>query len=325
MMKKSALNSCCKTFIVLLVLLLSACSPPPQKPLRLASSPWPGYEPLYLGRDLDIMDNDTIRLYELPSSDITMESFRNKSTDLATLTLDETLELLHDGVKLKILLVLDISHGGDAALAPASIPDLSAIKGKRIAIVNIPLGLYMLNRMLDKAGLHRNDVEVFPMSESKQFKFYQQGKADVVVTFEPVKSRLLDAGLHVIFDSTQIPNEIFDLLVVHEDVYQARRDDICRLVKDWYKTLNYIHDNKADAAQRITRRLRVATDEFDHVMGGIILPDAFRNRQLLGGDTPGILQASARLSDIMVREGQLSKAVSLTGSLDKSFANCHIE
>ena len=60
-------------------------------------------------------------------------------------------------------------------------------------------------------------------------------------------------------------------------------------------------------------------------MGGIILPDAFRNRQLLGGDTPGILQASARLSDIMVREGQLSKAVSLTGSLDKSFANCHIE
>ena len=83
---------------------LPACTEQPKNALRIASSPWPGYEPLYLARDLGYFNKNT-NLFELPSSDITMESFRNGSTDLATLTLDETLELIHDGTKLKILLI----------------------------------------------------------------------------------------------------------------------------------------------------------------------------------------------------------------------------
>ena len=116
------------TLICSFSLLLSGCSEPPVEPLRIASSPWPGYEPLYLARDLNYFDQKKITLFELPSSDITMESFRNHSTDLATLTLDETLELIHDGKKLRILLVMDISHGGDAALARPPINDIKDIK-----------------------------------------------------------------------------------------------------------------------------------------------------------------------------------------------------
>ena len=135
-----------------LFFLLSACSEVPPEPIRIASSPWPGYEPLYLARDLGYLDNKKYNLFELPSADITLESFRNRSTDLATLTLDETLELLHDGTRLRILLALDISHGGDAVLAGPEIKELADLKGKRISIMNFTLGIYMLNRLLDKAG-----------------------------------------------------------------------------------------------------------------------------------------------------------------------------
>ena len=44
---------------------------------------------------------------------------------------------------------MDITHGGDAAMAGPEIKTLADIKVKRVSIVNIPLGLYMLNRMLD--------------------------------------------------------------------------------------------------------------------------------------------------------------------------------
>ena len=301
---------------------LTACSKAVEEPLRIASSPWPGYEPLYLARDLGYLNESRVNLFELPSSDITMESFRNHTTDLATLTLDETLELLHEGTKLRILLIMDVSHGGDAVMATADIKKLVDIKGKRISIVNIPLGLYMLNRLLDRAGLSREDVEVFPMADTHQLAFYQQGKADVVITYEPTKTRLANSGMKVIFDSSDIPNEIFDILVVHEDVYLTRKAELCTLVQQWFRSLDYMQSSPQDAADRISKRLGVTAEEFAPMLDGIILPDKSTNAMMLGGNTPGLLEPASKLSHIMQLEGQLSSNVDTRQALDREFASC---
>jgi len=312
-----------KLLALLASILLISCGKTPEEPLRLGSSPWPGYEPLYLARDLGYLDETKVNLFELPSADITMESFRNKSTDVATLTLDETLELLNEDTKMRILLVLDISHGGDAVLARSDIKKLSDIKGKRISIVNIPLGLYMLNRLLDKAGVRREDVEVFPMSESKQLKFFNEGKADVVITFEPVKTKLKESGAHVIFDSSMIPNEIFDLLVVHEDVFNARKEDLCDISTQWFKTLNYMNENRSEAAKRITQRLGLAVTDYDAMLDGIILADRALNKKLLGGKSPELIEPTKRLSEIMLSEKQISKNIDVSVAIDSAFARCY--
>ena len=314
-----------KLILVSLIFLLPACSDAPQEPLRIASSPWPGYEPLYLARDLGYLNDKKVNLFELPSADITMESFRNRSTDLATLTLDETLELLHDGTKLRILLALDISHGGDAVLAKPEIRELSDLKGKRISIMNIPLGIYMLNRLLDKAGLERNDVSVFPMSESKQLQFYQDGKADAVITFEPIKTLLIESGAHVIFDSSMIPNEIFDLLLVHEDAYLQRKDEICGIAQAWFKALEYMDERPDDAAQRITKRLGMKISDYKGMMDGIKLPDQKGNYDLLAGNTPGLHEPASRLGEIMLAEQQLSRIVDTSAAIDSRFAACYMK
>lgn len=303
--------------------LITSCSDTPDDPLRVGAGPWPGYEPLYLARDLGYLDESKVNLFELPSSDITMESFRNNSTDVAAITLDETIELLSEGTKLRILMVMDISHGGDAALARENIKELSDIKGKKISIVNIPIGLYMLNRMLDKAGVSRSDVEVYPMAETKQEKFYKDGKADVVITFEPTKTRLKKAGANVIFDSSMIPNEIFDLLVVHEDVYLERKDDLCEVANQWFRTLQYMTDNYDDAAKRITHRLGLEVSDYEGLLDGIIQPGVNTNKMLLGGAKPELIEAGDRLSEIMLKEKQLKKLVDVSGAIDTSFTSCY--
>lgn len=313
-------------FIIAICFSLSlyACNEaPPQPSLRIASSIWPGYEPLYLARDLGYLNKNNVSLFELPSSDITMESFRNHSSDLATLTLDETLELLHDGVDMKILQVMDISNGGDAVMAAPHIKTLADLKGQRISIVNIPLGLYMLNRLLDKAGLKRTDVEVFPMSDSKQLDFYERGKVDVVITFDPIKTHLANKGMHVLFDSSDIPNEIFDLLVAHENVYQRRREEICDVVKQWHRSLDYMHSNKEDAAARISNRLNIDISDYAPMMAGLVLPDIDNNHRLLGGEQPGIIAPAQKLVQIMLNEKQLSRPVDILPALDSSFTRCY--
>lgn len=311
-----------RVFIIGVACLLTACNPPPAEPLRIASSPWPGYEPLYLARDLGYLKPGNANLFELPSADITMESFRNRSTDLATLTLDETLELLHDGTQLRILLVLDSSNGADAVVARPEIKSLADLKGKRIALENIPLGMYMLTRLLDAAGLTRQDVTVIPMAESKHEQYFRQGKADAVITFEPFRTKLLEAGGHVIFDSSKIPNEIFDLLLVHEDVYQKRRTELCNVVGEWYRTLAYMQAQPADTASRISKRLKVTENDYRQMVQGIIVPSREDNRRLLAGASPALLTPAAKLAVMMQTEGQLKHPVDAGAAIDATFQDC---
>ncbi len=304
---------------------LSGCERPAPEPLRIASSPWPGYEPLYLARDLGYFDAERVALFELPSSDITMESFRNRSSDIASLTLDEVLELLHDGVPLRIMLVMDISNGADAVMAAPSIKKLSDLKGKRIATTNIPLGFYMLSRLLEKAGLSRADVQVFPMAESAHEAFYREKRADAAITFEPFKTRLAQAGAHKIFDSADIPNEIFDLLVVHEDAYLARRGEVCAIARQWYRTLAYMRSRPDDAAQRVARRLGVDVGEYRAMMEGIVIPPLAETRRLLWGGQPAIVASAQKLTAVMLRERQLQRPVDVAAALDPSFSACFDE
>jgi NitT/TauT family transport system substrate-binding protein len=314
-----------KSYIGLILLavtsFLAGCQPPPE-PLRIVSSPWAGYEPLYLARDLGYLQEDSVRITELPSSNLNMEAFSNGSTDLSTLTLDETLTLLAKGQKLRILLVMDISNGADGVVAKPGIKSLADLKGKRVGMENIPLGAYILSRVLDKSGLKATDMTIIPMPEDKHEKAYLQGKIDAAITMEPYKTKITKAGAHVLLDSSQIPDEIFDIIVVREDVYQTRRDDLCHLVKQWFRTLDYIQANQNDAYASMGKRLGTNEEDFRTARAGIKVPLRQENQQLLGGKTPALLAPASRLADIMQRGHMIAGPVDIAASIDPGFASC---
>lgn len=308
--------------LLLALPLLSSCSKEPATPLRIASSPWPGYEPLYLAQQIGYLPESKANIFELPSSDITLEAFRNRSADMATLTLDEAMDLLQGGVRLRIVMVLDSSNGADAVMATPGVKTLADLKGKRIGILNIPLGVYMLSRTLDAAKLTRADVEVLPSAESKHEEMYRQGKADAFITFDPFKTRLADLGAHVIFDSSRIPNEIFDLMLVHEDVYQNRREDVCNVARQWFRTLSYMKQSPDEATASIGKRLGVSASEYSAMVSGIKTPTLQDNLELIGGVSPSILAPAKRLNEVMLREGQTKAFVDVKPALDAKLAVC---
>ncbi|TNC99633.1 MAG: NitT/TauT family transport system substrate-binding protein [Gallionellaceae bacterium] len=309
-------------FACVSLLMLASCSERPSEPLRIASSPWPGYEPIYLAREIGYLPPSKATIYELPSSDITLESFRNGSADMATLTLDEVLELMHGGVKLRVLMVLDGSNGADAVMASPKIKKLSDLKGKRIAIENIPLGVYMLSRLLTAANLKREDVQILPVSENKHEEMYRQGKADAFITFDPMKTKLTQLGAHAIFDSSDIPNEIFDLMVVHEDIYLNRHKEVCDVAKQWFRTLAYMKQSPAEAAVIVSKRLDVTPKEYEEMLKGIKTPELQENLTLISGNRPEILKAGKLLNDVMIREGQLTHQIALHLGLDPNLKSC---
>ena len=294
--------------ILLLAANLQGCQPVPD-PLRIVSSPWPGYEPIYMARDLGYLNEKQVILHELPSSNITLESFSNGSADVATLTLDETLTLLSQGKKVRILAVLDVSNGADAVMAKPHVKRLADLKGKRIAIINIPLGVFLLSRTLDAAGLKAKDVSVILLPEDKHEKAYLQGKIDAAITFEPFKTRLSQAGAHKLFDSSDIPNEIFDLLVVSEEVYLTRRKELCNITQQWFRTLDYVQANMLDSRQRMSKRLGMDPGLYQGMMDGLLVPGREENLRLLSGTNPSILKPAQNLTSAMLVAGLIPAAL----------------
>lgn len=309
--------------ILAAVLLLAACSRAPTEPLRIASSPWPGYEPIYLARDLGYLDPKRVLCIELPTGSVSFESFRNGSTDGTTMTLNQFMEVLRSGTKARIVAVLDYSNGADAVMANPTIRVPADLRGRRIALGNFAVaGSMLLRRTLAEAGLSLKDVTVFTDPDDMHEQTYRQGKADAIVTFEPFNSRLAALGAHPVFDSSRMPYEILDVLVVREDAFQKRHDDVCHLARQWFRALAYLNEQPDDAIARMGKRLGKTPAEFRTMLGGLVLTGLPENLLLLAEPSPEILKSAGAVNDGMAQFEGHTTPIDIRGSLDPEAAAC---
>lgn len=293
------------TLATLLILATAGCGQEPAEPIRVGTNTWPGYEPLYLARARDDLPEARIRLVEYPSASEVIRALRNGSLEAAALTLDEALSLAGDGIPIKVFLVTDVSHGGDVILARPGITGMQDLAGKRIGVEATALGAYMLTRALQSSGMSTDDVIVRPMEFNAHENAYRRGEVDAVVTFEPVRTRLINAGAVEVFNSRQLPGEIVDVLVARADVFAQRRDGFRALADSWFRALDFLDAQPDEAARIMARRLKITPAEVLASYQGLILPDRQDNLRMLAGDAPGLQAALDRLHQVMTDNGLL--------------------
>jgi len=292
--------------IILFMLAFAGCSKPKEPLLRVATNVWPGYETLYLARSLGYYDDRQIRLVEMPSSSLVSKSLRNGAVEAGCLTLDETLSLMQDGVDLRVVLIMDISRGADVVMARSGIADLKALRGKRVGVENAAVGAIMLDAVLEAAGLLAKDITIVPLTVDEHYAAYSAKKIDAIVTFDPVRTQLLKAGAHVLFDSSRVPGRIIDVLVVRGDAAAARGQALRQLLRGHFRAVQYMNDQPRDAEKRMEPRLGGgALEQFS----GIFLPGVQENRAFLAGTSPGLIRTAQDLADLMLRRSLLQRSV----------------
>jgi NitT/TauT family transport system substrate-binding protein len=215
------------------------CNQPEPQVLRLGTNIWPGYEPLYLAKEIDSFPSNKVRLIEYSSASDVIRAFRNKALEMASLTLDEALLLIQDNIPLKVILVHDISNGADTILARPGITSMQDIIGKRVAVESGALGAYVITRALEINKLSLNDIVIKHINVNQHENAYKNNQVDVVVNFEPVRTRLLNQGAKEIFTSKEIHGEIVDVLVVHEEVFNQNRSTLKEIINSWFTALDY--------------------------------------------------------------------------------------
>ncbi|HET7763631.1 MAG TPA: ABC transporter substrate-binding protein [Burkholderiales bacterium] len=298
-----------------LLLALGACVREPESALRIGTNVWIGCEPLYLARELGLMNPKMIQLVEYPSASEVLRAFRNEAIDAMVISLDELYGLASEGLTPRVVLVVDVSHGADAVVGRSGMKSMKDLRGKRVAVESGALGAFVLSRALALNGMQASDVKVVQLESNEQPGAFEKGQVDAAVTFDPYRGELLRAGAVSLFDSTQMPGEIVDLVAVRMGLLETRPKAIRAMLAGWLGAIDYLKREPQDAARRMGIRQQTTGEQFLKALQGLHIPSREENLRMLGGPSPELAVTGRRLRDLMVEARLLRMPADIEGLL----------
>ncbi|MGB0683070.1 MAG: putative urea ABC transporter substrate-binding protein [Magnetovibrionaceae bacterium] len=153
------------------------------------------------------------------------------------------------GIDTTALIVGDYSNGNDAIILKGE-GDLASLKGKPVNLVELSVSHYLLARGLDTVGLSEADLaKVINTSDADMIAVFGTDEVEAVVTWNPLVSTILETpGTTKLFDSSDIPGEIIDMMVVNTETLAANPNFGKALVGAWYELMGIMASNSPEGA-----------------------------------------------------------------------------
>ncbi len=177
-----------------------------------------------------------------------LDSFVAKNIDACTMTNMEALDMpAAAGVDSTAIIVGDYSNGNDVVLVRNGLT-FDKLAGQRVMLVQKTVSEYLLERgmVLNGQQSQLSKLHLINTSDSDIVAaFLNNASNPAVVTWKPLVSQILvDKSIHSIFDSSKIPGEILDLLVVRSEVLNRSDGSGQKFAKAisgaWYETVQQL-------------------------------------------------------------------------------------
>src|SRR5271168_4380985 len=151
-----------------------------------------------------------------------LDAFVAKNIDACAMTNMEALDMPSAaGIDTTSIIVGDYSNGNDAVLVRHNLT-FAQIPGKHVLLVEKTVSQYLFERgmALNNLSGQLKRVKYVNTSDSDiAGAFLSDPSQDVVVTWKPLVSQILKGkGITSAFDSSKIPGEILDLLVIRTEI-----------------------------------------------------------------------------------------------------------
>jgi NitT/TauT family transport system substrate-binding protein len=151
------------------------------------------------------------------------------------------------GIDSTALIAGDFSAGNDGIITKKE-KNVKQLKGKSIKLVQLSVSHYLLSRALTLNKMSEKDVKLVNASDADIGSLFVSDPKAIAVTWNPILMNSLKAkNANLIFDSSKIPGEIIDLMVVRTNSPDNFKK---ALVGAWYETMQILaaKDKKRVAA-----------------------------------------------------------------------------
>ncbi len=243
------------------------------EPLKIGYSDWPGWVLWEVAIEKQWFKEEGLDVkFEWFDYVASMDAFAAGKIDIVGMTNGDTLVTGSTGAKSVMFLLNDYSNGNDMLIAKPGINSVKELKGKKIGVeVGFVSHLLLLNA-LEKFGLSESDVELVNVPTNETPQVLASGQVDAIVAWQPSSGIALQQvpGSKAIYTSADEPGLIYDVYAASPKVYATRKDDLKKLLKVWYRAVDYLYDPKTrgDAIKIMASRVGLKPDEYKEFVSG---------------------------------------------------------
>jgi len=168
----------------------------------------------------------------------TAASWTNGPTTVGSTNMDTLSIPAGSGVDTTALIVGDYSNGNDGIIIKGE-GGLADLAGKPVNLVELSVSHYLLARGLDSVGLSEADLDgVINTSDADMIAAYATPDIEALVTWNPMLAEIIAApDANMVFDSSDIPGEIVDVMWANTEVLEANPDFGKALTGAWFEVV----------------------------------------------------------------------------------------
>ncbi len=269
-------------------LFFTGCKPTTPPTLRIAINAWPPGELLFLAREKGFFAEAGVQvdIIEFASLTDSRRAYERGQVDGLAATLVEVLAARDaSGRDLRVCRIINFSDGADVLVARnESVADLSALRGKRVGVEPASVGLHLLTRALDRAGLGLDDLQPVAKFQTTLPGALLSGEVDAVVSHPPDSTNLLsNPAFHVLFSSRELPGEIVDVYAFDAEVIRRAPQALAAFKQAMDRAFHELEQDPEGSCLIMARRHRTDPASFaQSLRDGIALVKPEQQHAYLG-------------------------------------------
>jgi NitT/TauT family transport system substrate-binding protein len=158
------------------------------------------------------------------------------------------------GVDSTMLIIGDYSNGNDAITLKGK-TQLADIKGQSVNLVELSVSHYLLARALEGAGMSEKDVSIVNTSDADIVAAAASPDVTAVVSWKPQLAEInAMPGMTEVFNSSKIPGEIMDGMVVNTATLKDNPELGKALVGAWYEVMALVEQKDKAALEFMAKQ-----------------------------------------------------------------------
>ncbi|MFF2016872.1 aliphatic sulfonate ABC transporter substrate-binding protein [Paenibacillus sp. NPDC058177] len=200
----------------------------------------------------------------------------------------------------------------------STITDLSELKGKKIAVAKATAAYDILFRLLDKAGLTANDVELIQLSADEAKAAFVGGSVDAWAIGEPyLSTAVVDEGAKVLADGSSINYISPAFHIVRTKFADEHPDLVVAYLKVLEKTLQWQTDHLDEAVKIYAEGTKLNPEVVKSVISNV----QFATVPV----SDDFVKAQGELAAFLLKEKAVNKSVDPSKVVDNTFINQALE
>uniref|UniRef100_UPI0040479430 hypothetical protein n=1 Tax=Aliarcobacter sp. TaxID=2321116 RepID=UPI0040479430 len=259
------------SFLFLMIFLFTSCSIQNEKKLKISTTTWIGYSPLYYAKEKGWLEPLNIKLLNVVSLSENMYLYKAGNSDAYVGTQYEYTILENEN--LIPIIMFDKSNGGDIVMSNQSINELQ----KEDSSINVYLEMDSINSIIFKDFIKQYNLT------DKNFNYINKDQAfistlknseipTIIVTYVPYNTSLEKEGFKEITSTKNNENLIVvDAMFTSKELFRENEKRFVELKKIIDNSIEILKENPKDFFETIKAYLPYTTfEDFEKSLNDII-------------------------------------------------------